>query len=136
MRSSSAADSGCSVSVRMTQPFPPVRRHNWADRYGVGVILVLNSGSSSVKYWVTGGQHGKVERITDHDAAVRQVLDDLPVPLPSITAVGHRVVHGGARFTAPVLIDDDVIAGIEALVPLAPLHNPGSLAGIKAARVA
>jgi len=102
----------------------------------VGVILVLNSGSSSVKYWVTGGQHGKVERITDHDAAVRQVLDDLPVPLPSITAVGHRVVHGGARFTAPVLIDDDVIAGIEELVPLAPLHNPGSLAGIKAARAA
>jgi acetate kinase len=100
------------------------------------VILVLNSGSSSVKNWLSSGEHGLAERITDHDAAVRQILDDLPVSRESITAVGHRVVHGGARFTAPVLIDDDVIAGIEELVPLAPLHNPGSLAGIKAARAA
>jgi acetate kinase len=100
------------------------------------VILVLNSGSSSVKYWLSSGEHGVAERITDHDAAVRQILDDLPVSRESITAVGHRVVHGGARFTAPVLINDDVIAAIEELVPLAPLHNPGSLAGIRAARAA
>src|SRR5262245_5717699 len=117
MRASSSADSGCSVRVRITSAFP-IGTVLW-------VILVFNSGSSSVKYWLSSGEHGLAERITDHDAAVRQILDDLPVSRESITAVGHRVVHGGARFTAPVLIDDDVIAGIEELVPLAPLHNPG-----------
>ena len=44
------------------------------------------------------------------------------------------MVHGGSRFTAPVLVDDDVLAGIRDLVPLAPLHHPGSIAGLEAAR--
>jgi acetate kinase len=51
-----------------------------------------------------------------------------------LAAVGHRVVHGGDRFTAPVLIDDDVISAIDELTPLAPLHNPSNLAGIRLAR--
>ena len=53
-----------------------------------------------------------------------------------LLAVGHRVVHGGSRFTAPVLVDADVLAAIDALVPLAPLHNPGNLAGLRAAQAA
>jgi len=53
-----------------------------------------------------------------------------------IAAVGHRVVHGGLRHSRPVLLDDDVIAGLAALVPLAPLHQPHNLAGIAAARAA
>lgn len=48
-----------------------------------------------------------------------------------IAAVGHRVVHGGARFSAPVLIDDAIVAELEALVPLAPLHLPHNLAAIR-----
>ena len=51
-----------------------------------------------------------------------------------VVAVGHRVVHGGEQFSAPTLIDDDVVAAVEALVPLAPLHNPANLEGIAVAR--
>jgi acetate kinase len=51
-----------------------------------------------------------------------------------LVAVGHRVVHGGPRFTEPVVVDDDVVAAIRELVPLAPLHNPANLAGILSAR--
>jgi acetate kinase len=110
-------------------------------------VLVLNCGSSSVKYRLYGGDTiggdtiggGLIERIGedgrgpgDHEAALRDVLSGLP--LGELTAVGHRVVHGGLRFTAPTLIDDDVAAEIRALVPLAPLHNPANLAGIAIAR--
>ncbi|MET0414861.1 MAG: acetate/propionate family kinase, partial [Actinoplanes sp.] len=54
--------------------------------------------------------------------------------LDGLAAVGHRVVHGGAAFSEPTVIDDDVVAQIEALVPLAPLHNPPALSGIAVAR--
>jgi acetate kinase len=106
-------------------------------------VLVINSGSSSLKYRLFGDgrtvARGIVERIgepggqaTDHDAALRQVMGQ--VDLDGLAAVGHRVVHGGLRFTEPTLIDDDVVAAVESLVPLAPLHNPANLAGILAAR--
>jgi len=106
-------------------------------------ILVLNSGSSSLKYRLFDGTEtvarGVVEHIgepggaaADHDSALRRVLDTTDIH--GLAAVGHRVVHGGERFSAPTVIDDDVIAGIEALVPLAPLHNPAALAGIAVAR--
>jgi acetate kinase len=111
----------------------------------VSRILVLNAGSSSLKYEVIdlaapdARVGGIVERIgepgsevPDHAAAARTVLDSLGVARPD--AVGHRIVHGGTRFVAPTLIDDEVEAGIEALTDLAPLHNPPGLAGIRAAR--
>jgi acetate kinase len=111
----------------------------------VSRILVLNAGSSSLKYEVIDlaapdeRVGGIVERIgepgspvPDHAAAARTVLDSLGDRAPD--AVGHRIVHGGTRFVEPTLIDDDVEAGIEALVDLAPLHNPPGLAGIRAAR--
>ncbi|WP_320067489.1 acetate kinase [Micromonospora sp. RTGN7] len=108
-------------------------------------VLVLNCGSSSVKYRLYDGEEvrgrGTVERIgesgggpADHETAVREILDRLD--LAGLTAVGHRVVHGGRRFTEPVLVDDPVFAAIEGLVPLAPLHNPANLAGIRVAREA
>ncbi|WP_189535435.1 acetate/propionate family kinase [Paludibacterium paludis] len=56
--------------------------------------------------------------------------------LDGVAAVGHRIVHGGERFQASVLVDDGVIEGIEACSSLAPLHNPGHLVGIRAARAA
>ncbi|MER5974491.1 acetate kinase [Streptomyces sp. NPDC002055] len=113
-------------------------------------VLVLNSGSSSVKYQLldmAGGTRlasGLVERIgdgpvADHAAALKQVADELAaqglgLDSPELAAVGHRVVHGGIRFTEPTLITDEVVAAIEELVPLAPLHNPANITGIKVAR--
>ncbi|MEV6815420.1 acetate kinase [Micromonospora sp. NPDC051296] len=106
-------------------------------------VLVLNCGSSSVKYRLYDGERvtakGTVERIgepgggpADHAGAVRQILAGLD--LSGLAAVGHRVVHGGRRFTSPTLVDDAVLAAITDLVPLAPLHNPANLAGIAVAR--
>ncbi|MGC5030281.1 acetate/propionate family kinase [Micromonospora sp. DT229] len=108
-------------------------------------VLVLNCGSSSVKYRLYEGERvlskGTVERVgepdggpPDHGAAVRQILAELD--LSGLTVIGHRVVHGGRRFSAPVLVDDAVLAAIADLVPLAPLHNPANLAGITMAREA
>ncbi|MEU8218446.1 acetate kinase [Micromonospora taraxaci] len=108
-------------------------------------VLVLNCGSSSVKWRRYDGDraldHGTVERVgepgggpADHATAVRQILDGLD--LNGLAAVGHRVVHGGRMFSAPVLVDDAVLAAIRDLVPLAPLHNPANLAGIEVARAA
>ncbi|GAA3465300.1 acetate/propionate family kinase [Saccharothrix longispora] len=95
-------------------------------------VLVVNAGSSSLKLTVLGqddtvlAEH-HVER-WDGNAL------DLDLDLPPVDAVGHRVVHGGARFTGPVVIDADVREGIAALTDLAPLHQPRALAGIDAAR--
>ncbi|MFC4030821.1 acetate/propionate family kinase [Streptomyces polygonati] len=114
-------------------------------------VLVLNSGSSSVKYQLlemtdhSRLASGLVERIgeeggvADHTAALRQVaaeLEDrgLGLDSPELAAVGHRVVHGGTSFTEPTLVTDAVLAEIERLVPLAPLHNPANITGIKVAR--
>ncbi|MEB2310875.1 MAG: acetate/propionate family kinase [Sorangiineae bacterium] len=104
-------------------------------------ILVLNTGSSSVKYQIVDPERatalleGQLERVGEaqsHLEAFEQVAG--AARKHELTAVGHRVVHGGERFSAPALIDDSVIAAIEACVPLAPLHNPSNLAGIRAAR--
>ncbi|HEY0700147.1 MAG TPA: acetate kinase [Micromonospora sp.] len=106
-------------------------------------VLVLNCGSSSLKYRLYDGATvrgtGLVERIgeggdapPEHRTALRDVLAGLD--LTGLTVVGHRVVHGGLRFTEPTLVDDRVFAAITDLVPLAPLHNPANLAGIAVAR--
>ncbi len=133
----------------------------------MSTVLVLNSGSSSLKYQLVDPVSGEavavgiVERIGEptgrvkHEAKGEQVVRELPVPDhgealrivvglfdevgPSladagIVAVGHRVVHGGEVFSAPTLIDDDVVAGVRDLVPLAPLHNPANVTGIEVAR--
>ncbi|WNI18180.1 acetate kinase [Actinacidiphila sp. ITFR-21] len=123
-------------------------------------VLVLNSGSSSVKYQLLdmadqsrlasgvverigekgdAGREGGDDGVADHAAALRRVAGELAgrglgLDSPELAAVGHRVVHGGTRFTGPTLITDEVVAGIEELVPLAPLHNPANITGIKVAR--
>ncbi len=102
-------------------------------------ILVVNSGSSSLKFQVIDIDSkdslvsGLIERVTDHSAAFEEMVEQLKSSEITPVAVGHRVVHGGSKFSQPVVIDDRVIAEIEALVPLAPLHNPGNLAGIRGA---
>ncbi|MEU7902907.1 acetate kinase [Actinoplanes sp. NPDC049118] len=106
-------------------------------------ILVLNSGSSSVKYRLFDGTatlaKGLIERIgeqdgevADHEAALQRVMSS--VDLAGLDAVGHRVVHGGAEFAEATLVDDVLVATVERLVPLAPLHNPAALSGIAVAR--
>lgn len=74
------------------------------------------------------------ERVVDHAAGVRRVVDWMLTTVGAPEAVGHRVVHGGERFVTSTPIDDEVIAAIEDLEALAPLHNGASLAGIRAAR--
>ena len=108
-------------------------------------VLVINAGSSSLKHQLRAGgtvvARGLVEEIgsadvPDHAAALTRALDDLRAGpgLDGLGAVAHRVVHGGDRYTAATLVDDDVEAGIAALCSLAPLHNPPQLAGIRALR--
>lgn len=134
----------------------------------MATVLVLNSGSSSIKYQlidVPAGRRlarGQIERIgtadavhthghdadgdwrddvtigdvSDHDAGLRLIVDALRHDglAGAVTAIGHRVVHGGDRFREPTVIDDEVVGAIEALIALAPLHNPANLTGIEVAR--
>jgi len=143
-------------------------------------VLVLNCGSSSVKFQLIATDleqieqdadkrlaHGLIERIggagiitftaegappkrfaepiRDTRAAVDMILRWIVAPesgvadvssVADIHAVGHRVVHGGERFTSSVLITDEVLRGIEDCIELAPLHNPANIQGIVAARTA
>ncbi len=131
-------------------------------------ILVINSGSSSVKYKLIDTSdsrtlaEGGVEKIglpdgflkfkrpdgskqiaelghIDHKAAIRAILDNLTdaetgciAGFDEIDAVGHRVVHGGEKFSESVLIDKDVEAKIRECYDIAPLHNPANMTGIEA----
>ena len=131
-------------------------------------ILVINAGSSSLKYQLLNPEtqqvlaKGLCERIgidgkftykpegktavkeadvamPTHNEAIKAVLDALVDPangvigsMKEIDAVGHRVVHGGEKFARSVLITDEVMAAIEECNPLAPLHNPANIIGIKA----
>lgn len=130
-------------------------------------VLVINSGSSSIKYQLVDPDSGEalasgiVERIGDeigaitHKHAGHKIELNEPVPdhgkglaevlrlfeqegpslaEANIVAVGHRVVQGGRYFSGPALIDDAVVAKIEELVPLGPLHNPAHLKGIEVGR--
>lgn len=108
------------------------------------IAFVVNSGSSSIKWELLDAVSGErmrggiVERIgedgVDHAGAMRGILAELGGVHPAV--IGHRVVHGGARFTAATLVTDEVEAAIEELSALAPLHNPANLLGIRAAREA
>ncbi|HTL00182.1 MAG TPA: acetate/propionate family kinase [Pseudomonadales bacterium] len=110
-------------------------------------ILVLNAGSATLKYAVYGSVReaspgtcllrGQVELAAGGgEEAVRDALRDIARELNpfAIGAVGHRIVHGGAKFVASALIDDGVVAELRALQPLAPLHQALGLAVVAAAR--
>ena len=88
---------------------------------GVGDILVVNAGSTSLKLHLVGGD----------DVTAVDALEGV-----AASAVGHRVVHGGPRFRDPVAIDDGVVAALDELSALAPLHNAPALAAIERARAA
>ena len=138
-------------------------------------ILVLNCGSSSIKYQLfnmkdeavmasglaerVGEPQGRLTHYMFPDTeAQSMIVREEPIPehkdgmhmiinlltdeehgvvndASEISAVGHRVVHGGEHFQAPALIDDEVIGAIEETIPLAPLHNPANLMGIRVAQI-
>lgn len=132
----------------------------------MSVILTLNAGSSSVKFSVyLGGSDlaaqavGQVESLgpkarlsfghrgqtreglvsaENHTDALRVILETIKPILDGrpVAGIGHRVVHGGKYFEGPEVLTDAVVAELERLSPLAPLHQPGNLAGIAAARAA
>jgi acetate kinase len=99
------------------------------------VVLVVNTGSSSLKLRLLGDGD---EILATHDLEHwdgRSGLDEqFDHRWRSAGAIGHRVVHGGADFSAATVLDDGVLARLEALTPLAPLHQPRSVAGIHAVR--
>ncbi|MEV5965965.1 acetate kinase [Kribbella sp. NPDC051952] len=130
-------------------------------------VLVINAGSSSLKYSVVDARNGEsaasglAERIGEsqgrhihrgpngetattrsipsHEDALRGAIEAFESHGPSLdgldlAAVGHRVVHGGSKFSASALIDDALVDAVTELVPLAPLHNPANLEGIRVAR--
>lgn len=103
-------------------------------------LLVLNAGSSTLKYaayradangTLTALARGKVDG-SDLEPVAQLLERHLEGKSPS--AVGHRIVHGGADFLGPTPVDDRVLAALEALVPLDPLHQPLSLGALRAAR--
>jgi len=93
-------------------------------------ILVLNSGSSSIKYKLFENlkelKSGISAEVTDYHSNIEMILKEVG----KIDAVAHRVVHGGEKFRESVIINDEVIETIKELIPLAPLHNPANLDGI------
>lgn len=111
-------------------------------------ILVINAGSSSIKYklWSFPASKlvytGKIANIGEKDSPIsshHQAIEELFATLKKnnivkdlkdIAAVGHRVVHGGEKFTEPVLINQAVVKKIKECIRLAPLHNPANLEGI------
>jgi acetate kinase len=101
-------------------------------------ILVINCGSSSLKYKIFDEQEnelgqGLVSRPDSVEAALKIALREIS-DLAEIRAVGHRVVHGGDEFSGPVVVDDQILARLTEYNHLAPLHNPYNLLGIKIAR--
>jgi acetate kinase len=124
----------------------------------MGTILVINAGSSSVKFALFDGEgvpglSGAASEIghttarldlagtsvkanlPDHAAALQAILVGLRgqgVTVTDLAAAAHRVVHGGPHLSAPAFVSDSVLAQIEACIPLAPLHNPHNLAAIRA----
>ena len=105
-----------------------------------GLIERIGMEGSVLKHTPTGKYTVDISaEIPDHSVGIQMALDALTNEeygvidsMDEIDAVGHRVVHGGERFTDSVLISDDVLNGIEACAEIAPLHNPPNLYGIKA----
>ena len=104
-----------------------------------GLVERIGEPSGVLTHRSSGGSHRSERPIPDHEAALKGALDAFEQHGPSLSsvtlgAVGHRVVHGGSTFSAPALVDDDLVSAVSSLVPLAPLHNPANLEGIATAR--
>jgi len=100
-----------------------------------GVADRLGESEASLSWKISGELHRFTLASGQHLEAMQQMLETLffRIDKDSITAVGHRVVHGGERFIAPTMLNAEVIAEVEKISHLAPLHNPANLLGIRAA---
>ena len=104
-----------------------------------GICERIGIAKSVLSYKSASGQSLEKESpMKTHEDAVKLVLEVLTDPetgvikdMSSIRAVGHRVLHGGEKYSEPVLIDDQVLAAVEECIPLGPLHNPANLMGIR-----
>jgi acetate kinase len=102
-----------------------------------GLAERLGAQDAVIRFSLQGIKSEQAIPLADHEGALQALiafLNQHDLPLDSLSAIGHRVVHGGEQFTGSQLIDDAVIAGISACVPLAPLHNPANLLGITTLR--
>ena len=104
-----------------------------------GLVEQIGESSGAVTHRSNGDERRDERKVADHEAALRAALDAFdehgpPLDEVGVRAVGHRVVHGGARFSSPALVDDELVEAVTSLVPLAPLHNPANLEGLAVAR--
>ena len=113
---------------------PVVRAIGQIEELGATSHLILRSATDGV----LEDQRSPDGGARDHEIALQHVLAVLArhFPQASIAAVGHRVVHGGPVYAAPIVVTDSVLAELEGFSPLAPLHQPHNLAGIDAAKAA
>ncbi|MEA4970924.1 MAG: acetate kinase [Candidatus Pelethousia sp.] len=110
------------------------------DIIAKGICERIGIGGSKLTYKPTGKAAHEVEKdMKDHTEAIQMVLDALVDKeigvvdsMAEIDAVGHRILHGGMKFTSSCLIDDACMSAIEECIPLGPLHNPANLMGIRA----
>ena len=106
-----------------------------------GYLEKVGLPDSFLTHTVNGEKHRIEQKIDNHEEGIKLVLEQLTHPeygvikdLNEIDAVGHRVVHGGEKFSSSVLIDDSVIEAMKECIPLAPLHNPAGIIGIEACK--
>ncbi|MEU0784801.1 acetate kinase [Streptomyces sp. NPDC006173] len=111
-----------------------------SSRLAVGLVERIGEGTSLLRHTVpaTGETRESAGEFADHEAALKAVsaelaADGFGLDSRELAAIGHRVVHGGRTFTEPTVVDDTVLAEIERLIPVAPLHNPANLTGIRTA---
>ena len=106
-----------------------------------GIVERIGEDTSSANLTVGDKEATRDARVADHEAALRtafELFEEAGTHLDTVglVAVGHRVVHGGPDLYRPTLVDDALIAKLEELAPLAPLHNPPAVLGIQVARKA
>lgn len=108
-----------------------------------GYLEKIGLEDSFLTHTVNGEKHKIERKISNHEEGIKIVIEQLLSSeygvikdLSEIDAVGHRIVHGGEKFSKSVIIDDEVEAAIKECIPLAPLHNPAGIVGIEACKAA
>ncbi|ETS99807.1 acetate kinase [Providencia sp. PROV188] len=109
------------------------------DEFLSGLAECFNLPEARIKWKMDGEKHeAPLGAGAAHSEALNFIVNTILAAKPELSAqissIGHRIVHGGEKFTSSVVIDDEVIAGIKAAIPFAPLHNPAHLIGIEEAR--
>jgi len=118
--------------------------YDWEEKkiLGVGIVERIGQDVSNIEHTTPGkSAFEDQKKCPDHETAVSWIMETLVNPdfgclsdMNQIKAVGHRVVHGAETFTKSVIVDDEILADLEAVSHLAPLHNPANITGIKAAK--